>query len=143
MTTEKYLSVCIDSNVIVSAIAFGGKPLEILDRALSRQFHLVLGPNIIAETKTNLVEKIGLSEEEVARFINDLLEIASIYVPEGKKKYVPHPKDSLVLEVALVAGCDILVTGDKKHLLPLEKCENLIIESPAQFLKRITALRKK
>lgn len=41
------ISACIDANVIISAVAFGGKPLEVLKRALNREFHLVTGPNII------------------------------------------------------------------------------------------------
>jgi len=37
------LSACVDANVYISAIAFGGKPLKIIERALSREFLLISG----------------------------------------------------------------------------------------------------
>ena len=131
------LSVCLDSNVIVSAIAFGGVPLQILDLALARRFHLVLGPNILDEAKKNLVAKLGLPSHDVDTVLGDLAAIASIFVPTGKEKFLKHEKDNLVVEIAVRAGCDVLVTGDKKHLLPLGKVGNLIIESPSMFLQRL------
>ena len=37
--------------------------------------------------------------------------------------------------------CDVLVTGDKKHLLPLNPFQGIIIESPSHFLKRLDSLK--
>ena len=47
--------------------------------------------------------------------------------------------DNLVLEVALMGGADVLVTGDKKHLLPLKNFQGIIIEPPSVFLTRLDA----
>jgi len=43
------ITVCLDANVYISGIAFGGKPLKILEKALRRDFHLVTGPHILDE----------------------------------------------------------------------------------------------
>jgi len=53
------------SKVIISAIAFGGKPLEILKRALCREFLLIMGPNITTEVRRNFVGKLGLKMDQV------------------------------------------------------------------------------
>lgn len=52
------LTVCLDSNVIISGIAFRGKPFKILERALEREFNVVLGPPILDEVRRNLIGKL-------------------------------------------------------------------------------------
>lgn len=134
------LRVCIDSNVYISAIAFGGKPLQILGLALERKFYLITSSVILTEVKRNLVEKLKVPALDVQQVINDLLAVATMYEPLGEVLHIPHPKDTLVLETALLADADILVTGDKKDFLRLKNFNNIIIESPSAFLDRIGTL---
>ncbi len=54
--------------------------------------------------------------------------------------YIAHKADNLVLETALMANADILVTGDKKDLLPLKVFNGVIIEPPSAFLDRLAKL---
>lgn len=122
---------------MISAIAFGGKPLEILDRALSREFNLVTGPNILSEVRRNLLDKLGLKTKRVDQFLEDIVEVASVFVPAGKLNVVKSQADNLVLEIASLGQADFLVTGDKQHLLPLSTYEGIIIEPPSKFLDRL------
>ena len=137
------LCVCLDANVIISAIAFGGKPLEILERTLCREFLSVTGLNIIDEVERNLVGKLGLKKEQVSLTLNDLLEVSSVFIPPGHLQLVDSVGDNLVLEVADAGGCDILVTGDRKHLLPLGTFKTVIIEPPSAFLLRLNSRKNR
>lgn len=130
------LVVCIDANVFISGVAFGGKPLQVIARALNRDFTLVTGTNIIEEVRRNLLGKLGLKAKKVDVFLNNIVEVSSMYVPSGKIHLINHKQDNLVLEVALIGGCDVLVTGDRKHLLPLGSCQRVVIEPPSRFLER-------
>ncbi len=47
----KNKTVVLDANVLISGIAFGGKPLAILHRALDRDFRSATGPNILNEVR--------------------------------------------------------------------------------------------
>jgi putative PIN family toxin of toxin-antitoxin system len=131
------ITACLDANVYISGIAFGGKPLKILELALNREFHLVTGPNILQEVRRNLLGKLGLQSKRVDQFLIDISEVSSSFVPSGEIEYIEHKADNLVLELALVGGCDILVTGDKKHLLPLGSFRGIQIEPPSKFLERL------
>ena len=135
------ITACIDANVYISGIAFGGKPLKVLERALNRDFLLVTGPNILAEVEKNLLGKLGLNKTRVERFLADIAEVSSVFVPRGDVSYIEHTKDNLVLELALVGDCDVLVTGDKKHLLPLGNFRGILIEPPSAFLARLDVSR--
>ncbi len=64
-----------------------------------------------------------------------------LVVPTSKIKLIPHIADSKVLEVAIMGKCDVLVTGDKKHLLLLKSFQGVAIESPSHFLKRLKTLK--
>jgi predicted nucleic acid-binding protein len=49
----------------------------------------------------------------------------------------PDPGDEKVLECALAAEADVIVTGDKRHLLPLRRFRDVDIVSPSDFLRRL------
>lgn len=134
------IAACIDSNVFVSGIAFGGKPLRVLERALRRDFRMITSVVIMKEVRRNLVGKLGLPAARVDAFLSDILEVSSAYVPTGEVTFISHPGDDLVLEVALMSGADVLVTGDRKHLLPLNPFKGLTIEPPSAFLRRLDGL---
>lgn len=133
------LIVCIDANVYISAFAFGGKPAEIVEYALARKFYLVTSSAILNEVKRNLVKKLDFTESEVHEFLGDISEVATIYEPSGEVAYINHKQDNLVLETALLGNAHVLVTGDKKDLLPLKIFHGIIIEPPAAFLYRLEA----
>ncbi len=134
----KNKTVVLDANVLISGVAFGGKPLAILHRALDRDFRSATGPNILNEARRNLLEKLGLDRKLVDLVLGDFSAVSSVFVPAGDLKAIPHEGDDLVLEVALLAGADFIVTGDKKHLLPLRTFKGVVIEPPSRFLARFT-----
>ncbi len=135
------ITACLDSNIYVSAIAFGGKPLKVVERAINRDFLLVASTHILQEVHRNLIGKLGLNKKRVNQFLVDITEISSVFVPSGKACFIQHEGDNLILELALMGGCDVLVTGDKKHLLPLKTFQGVVIEPPSSFLLRLDSLQ--
>lgn len=69
------LTVCIDANVYISAIAFDGKPLRILELALDKKFYLVTSSAILNEVKRNLINKLGHSEQKIDSVLRDIIEV--------------------------------------------------------------------
>lgn len=137
LKTKPQLAACIDSNVFISAIAFGGTPLKVLKRALDKEFQIITSHHILNEVSRNLTGKLGLPSDRVDSLIKDIAEVSSLFVPSGKVKFIEHKQDNLVLEVAFMGWSNVLVTGDRRHLLPLNVFQGLIIESPSKFLIRL------
>jgi uncharacterized protein len=48
--------------------------------------------------------------------------------------------ETMILECALAGEVDFIVTGDRKHLLPLRQFRDIPIVSPADFLRRLEIL---
>ncbi|MGA2853031.1 MAG: PIN domain-containing protein [Verrucomicrobiota bacterium] len=49
----------------------------------------------------------------------------------------PDPDDEMILECALASEADCIVSGDKRHLLPLRQLRGIPIVSPSDFLRRL------
>jgi predicted nucleic acid-binding protein len=60
-----------------------------------------------------------------------------VFVSETARHVTPDPNDEMVLECALAAEADVIVSGDKKHLLSLREFRGIPIIPPAEFLRRL------
>ena len=73
-------------------------------------------------------------------WVKILTESAELVFPTDRATgATPDPDDEMVLECALAAEADYIVSGDKKHLLPLREFQGIRIVSPADFLRRLKA----
>jgi len=128
--------VIIDTNVLISALGWGGTPYKIVDLGFSGVFRWIISKPIFQELLTALnYDKLDfISKEEKMEFISAVSETAEFI--EISKKFKLHfvdPDDVMFLECALEADADYLVTGNK-HLLMLGKMGKTRIVTPARFL---------
>jgi predicted nucleic acid-binding protein len=73
--------VVADTNVLVSAIQFGGKPKQLLDLALDGYIDLALSEAILEETLRVLRDKFHRTPDEVEESDNELRVIARVVTP--------------------------------------------------------------
>ncbi|MCG2691917.1 putative toxin-antitoxin system toxin component, PIN family [Microgenomates group bacterium] len=130
------LKVVLDTNVIVSAIVFGGKPELILNLITAEKIDGYISRFIIAETCGILRQKFKHTESEIEAIEETLKNAFSLIEPNFSISIVKdNPPDNKILACALAAKADYLISGDKKHILLLKKIKNIPILSPEQFLK--------
>lgn len=129
------IRVCLDTNILISGIIFGGKPKEILD--LSDQVIFITSTQILTELTRVLRNKFDWSESEIKQALKTLGHIQIIASPRKKVSKIKYNPDNRILECALEGQADYIVSGDKKHLLPLKKFEGIKIVSTTEFLKSI------
>lgn len=117
---------------------FNGTPFEIVSKAFAKKFQVVLSKPILNELETNLVKKFEFTPAEIQTLFKRILEVADLYEPMGKLHLIKnHVMDNLVLETAVLGDADFLVTGDKKHLLPIGNYGRLKIVDPATFVMNL------
>ena len=129
------MRVVLDTNVIISALNFPGNERMVLELALRGRFEFFLSLFILEEVAGVLVRKFGWDDERTAQAIRTLENAATVTEPPRLEEVVEggHP-DNRVLECALAAGADYLVTGDRRHLLPLEEHQGARIVNAPRFL---------
>lgn len=128
-----------DTNVYISALGFGGIPEHLLDLATGpgRQFELYASRDIMKEIMRVLgSEKFQFSNEEIADTLSIVDDAADVIEPKIRLNIIKHEPDNRILECAVKAKADYIVSGDK-HLLELKKYKNIRVLKPARFLALI------
>lgn len=129
-----------DTNALVSAHLIVG---SVSDQAFRRA--LQLGELAISEdTMLEFIEVIYRKkldryfkdEHARMRLIQKMEGYAITFSPIEKISDCPDSSDNKVLELALASKASCIITGDKKHLIPLHPFRGIPIITPDDFLKR-------
>lgn len=132
------IRVVADTNVYVSAIVFGGTCEAILALARAGVVDLFLSPAIRNELRSVLQNTMAWTEPRIREALAEVNALATIVRPSaGVSGILTHDQDHRILEPALAAHADYLVTGDKKHLQPLKIFRGIRIVSPREFLNQL------
>jgi putative PIN family toxin of toxin-antitoxin system len=131
------IGVTADSNVYISALVFGGQPLQILSAARRGLIRLDISDPLLDEIHRVLRDKFAWSEDRLHRLSFRLSRFTALVHPTQTIDAVPDdPDDNRVLECAVAAGSQYIVTGDG-DLLRLEQYQNIRIMRVAEFAKLI------
>jgi uncharacterized protein len=100
---------------------------------------LLLPILVLDELDRVLADKLGFDAARV-RGARRLLERIASSQPDRPEQVVPvtgDPSDDAILACAVEAGADILVTGDKKHLLPVGEYRGTRLLTPQALLAEL------
>ncbi len=133
------MRVVLDANVWISAlISTNGAPAKIVDLWLAGKFDVAISSVTFKEFLAVIqYEKIARISgvPEYGRKIADLISKLAIWVePKMKITASQDDSDNRYIECAIAAQADYLITGDAKHLLPIEKYNGIQIIPPDVFL---------
>lgn len=131
------IKVVFDTNILVAAYGWpGGKADRAYSTVRSGTVDLYVSEFILDEVARILSTKLGWEEEETAAALAQIRRLSREVhdPPESVTAVRGDPTDNRILECALAAGADTVVTGDKKHLLPLGTFKGIRIISLQEFL---------
>jgi len=124
--------VVLDTNVVISALLFGGVPEQLLRRGLDGSFEMVSSETLLDELEDKLRDPFGFGRAR-ARLVREELEGAvDLAVPEEVPAVARDADDDHVLAAAVAGSADVIVTGDK-DLLVLEHHAGVRIMTIREF----------
>lgn len=130
---DNFIRVTLDSNIIISALLFGGNSKKIIEKLIRREFIAYTSPQLVSELVEVLVQKFRFSEEMVRNLQVQIISLFRIVYPVNLINIARDNDDNMVLETALESNSSIIVTGDK-DLLVLGKYKKILIMNPKDFL---------
>ena len=136
MGQSKIKSVIIDTNVLVSALLFGGVPGKLILLWKEGIVRPRASKEIIEEyIRVLAYPKFELSEEEINFLLHyEILPYFEILrIKEGPTLVAKDPSDDKFIRCAQAAGAKIIISGDQ-HLLKLSPYRQIPILSPSDFL---------
>lgn len=129
------LAVVYDTNIYISGIVLSGQITQLISLARENAFDLYVSPHILEEIREVITDKFKVSPSVQKVIFRRIRSITILTYPTKTIKIVPsnHP-DNQILACCDSCNADYLVTGDKKHLLPLKKFHKTKIITPQEFL---------
>jgi len=137
----KPLQVVIDTNVLVAALrSRRGASHRLLKLVGDDRFELNLSVPLVLEYEDaamRLVEQGPLTADDIGTILDYLCVVAHhrqvFYL---WRPFLSDPKDDMVLELAVAAGCEFIVTHNKRDFKGTEQF-GLRVVTPQEFLREI------
>lgn len=130
------MRVCLDTSVLVSALATRGLCADVLTLVLA-EHDLILGEQVLTELRRVLEKNLRLPRqrvEEVEAFLRAQAQVAAGGARPLLK--VRDPADAKVLAEAMTGKAEVLVTGDR-DLLDVAAKAPLRIVTPRGFWEHV------
>lgn len=133
------MKVVLDTNVILSGLLFpGGPPDKIVRAVLTGRLQNATSPDLLTELRRVLERKFKRPSEKIDPLIRLISEASLLVYPTERVCIIKdHEADNRVVECALTAKADFLVTGDEAHLLRLKSVQGIPIIEPSEFILKI------
>src|SRR3989344_5499164 len=130
---KKPPKVVIDTNILVSALIYGGKPQQIVDLVFDKRIFAVASPILLAELTETLIKKFKFDSIRIKQLEKITRKNLQVVHPNKTIQILIDEDDNRVLEAADEGNCDYIVTGDN-DLLILGKYKNIKIVTADEFL---------
>lgn len=126
----------LDTNVVISAIIFGGNPRRVLNLAIEGKISLFFSEPIFEEIREILGgRKFQFTSPQLAAVERELEAISeTVYPDESVSVVQDDPDDDLFIECALAADADYIISGDR-HLLDLKRYGKIKIVNAVEFIE--------
>jgi len=134
--------IVLDTNVWVSALIWGGKPAKIIKAAEQGTVNIFITEAVIEEIcrvlKYPKIEKIYHPQTTQQQLMEQILRNTQFVETTMIKLEVvkEHPADDKIIECAIAAKANYIVSGDK-HLLNLIAYKKTQILTINEFIKKI------
>jgi putative PIN family toxin of toxin-antitoxin system len=129
------MKVVFDTNIFISAFVVRG---SLGERAFlcaqQKRFELCTSVAILTETARKLRDKFNQADDDITGALKLISRASVVYKPSVKVSVLADAPDNRILECALAAGADLIVTGDR-HLRKLKKYQDIPIIRLADLLR--------
>jgi len=132
------MRIVLDTNVLISSlISAGGSADQVMQIVRKGEAELILSPFILDELRRVLTEKFALPGNAVDKALQRFRRLATILRPTVSIDVIKEKQtDNRILECAVAGKVDYLITGDKRHILPLGSIRGIPIITVAEFLRK-------
>ncbi len=128
------MKIVIDTNVIVSAVFFGGKPRLLLEKVMMRELIACVSEEILREYHETIEELCARYPAKPAAVpITQIASACMLIEPTSDIHVCRDPDDDKFISCAIDSGSLYIVSGDK-DLLDLKQYEGVRILTVAAFL---------
>ena len=142
------LRLVLDTNIVVAGLLWNGPARRLLEAAIEGEVELFSSVLLLDELAHSLgypkfAARIESSGTSIAALMAQYTALASLVLPASVPRVVANDADDdHVIAAAVAARAELIVTGDRKHLLPIGSHEGIAIVTAREIVDRLDARRK-
>ncbi|MFN9731147.1 MAG: putative toxin-antitoxin system toxin component, PIN family [Pseudomonadota bacterium] len=140
------MRIVLDTNVVVSALLWRGTPHHLLATIGQRSSIQLYSSTALLEeladvlTRPSATKRLALIGRSAREVLADYVEAIELVEPASVPRVVlGDVDDDQVIAASVAARADLIVSGDRKHLLPLGSHQGIDIVDAAEAVRRISA----
>ena len=135
------MRVVLDTNILIGALITKGTPPDTLYQAWLRgDIELVTSTAQLTEID-NVLSRPRLQKyvdaDEAAVIVQNMGTRALVLDEIPAVNLSPDPKDNPILATAIAGKADLIISGDKKHILLLKDVEGIPVVTAREALERL------
>ena len=125
-----------DTNILLSSLLSPqGKPFRCLALVKAGVVRSVTCEGVLDEFREKLQTKFAYSRDRAEAAADEVRRFSRVVPITGQLEVVASdPDDDKVIECAVVGSATHIVTGDRRHLLPLGSYQGIAIATAADFV---------
>jgi putative PIN family toxin of toxin-antitoxin system len=138
--------IVLDTNVVLSALLWRGTPHHLLAAIGQRSSIQLYSSTALLEeladvlTRPSATKRLALIDRSAREVLADYVEAIELVEPASvPREVVGDVDDDQVIAAAVAARADLIVSGDRKHLLHLGSHQGIDIVDAAEAVRRIAA----
>lgn len=133
--------VVLDTSVLVAAVrSRRGASFELISRLGTGSYEVAVSVSLVLEYESALLRHLGasqLNERDVRDLIDYICEVATRHeIFFLWRPFLRDPSDDLVLELAVAAGCEAIVTHNVRDFGGAEKLGVRVL-TPGRFVQEL------
>jgi putative PIN family toxin of toxin-antitoxin system len=142
------LRLVLDTNVVVAALLWRGPPRRLLEAAIAGEVELFSSAVLLDELAHTLGyskfdQRIEALNTSIAALLAQYTALVRLVAPVSVPRVVANDADDdHVIAAAVAARAELIVTGDRKHLLPIGTHQGIAIVTAREIVDRLDARSK-
>ena len=139
----------LDTNTVVAGLLWNGPPRRLIEWAIEgAAVELFSSPVLLDEWAHTLgyskfAGRIASFSTSIAALMAQYTALVSLVMPASVPRVVANDADDdHVIAAAVAARAELIVTGDRKHLLPIGSHQGIAIVTARNVVDRIEARSK-
>ena len=130
--------VVLDTNILASATFCRGKSAHRLEAWAQSRFDLAVSHPVLTEYEEVIIRLAArYPQKRPTDWLSAIKQAGHLFVPAPLPAVTADPDDEKLIECAVTARADYLVTGDKAHLLVLKQAVGVPIVAATDFLRML------
>lgn len=135
------MRLVLDTNVVASALLWGGAPRLLLQAGRERRVELLTSIALLVELtdilgRRKFEQKIAASLMTIDQLVDGFAALSTLVRPTATPRIAPDPDDDVVIGTAVAARADLIVTGDRA-LLSVGSHQGIELATVSDALRRL------